>query len=341
MSTKIILTADDYGVVPDINQGVIDLVNLGVLNSVEIFPNYGPQGSDSLRNAHKLIEETKNSGNSFEIGAHLTITSGKPIEKTPGLATILQPSGEFKSYRDIPSSADGIALYNELEKQLKVLLDDPIIGPKVTHITNHHDTLWFYPNYTEELIKLANKYNLAIRNPNSIPKSKGWIYYVLQNMIRKISKSDKKRIQNAHKARKRGKFIGKSVTFKSTTYMNSKHYGTLDLSGHTPVDQLSTEVFKKRNKLNRMFKRALRDDAEVVEFMFHVRKGDESNLHDWRGKTDVEYYTGINPKYFDGRVVEYQSLKKNQNNIRNMFASSDYDSGSWDRHSVIIHLYEK
>jgi len=340
MSTKIILTADDYGVVPDLNDGIIHLVNLGVLNSVEIFPNFGAGGSDSLRNAHRLIEETMDSGNEFEIGVHLTVTSGKPVNATPGLAAIMNGT-EFRSFRDLPSTADLGALYNELEAQIKVLLDDPIVGPKVTHLTNHHDALWFYPNYAEVLTRLAGDYNLAIRNPNSVPKGKGWIYYVLQNLVRDISKTDKDVISSSYKARKKGKFIGRSVSFRSTDYMNSKHYGTLDTFGHTPVDQLDTEVFKKKGKLKRMFKKAHKDDVDVVEFMFHLRKGDEKSIHDWSGKDAVDYYSGVNPAYFDGRVVEYLSLVQYSDEINDLFHRVDYDRGSWKNHSVSITLEEE
>ena len=35
MKTKMLLTTDDYGVVPKINDAIIDLVKNGIVNSVE------------------------------------------------------------------------------------------------------------------------------------------------------------------------------------------------------------------------------------------------------------------------------------------------------------------
>ena len=65
---KIIFTADDFGVVPSVNDGIIHMVNKGLINSVEVFTNYGK----SIENTLGLINQTQ--GKSFELGVHLTIT---------------------------------------------------------------------------------------------------------------------------------------------------------------------------------------------------------------------------------------------------------------------------
>ncbi len=83
----LIVTADDYGVFPAINERIIDAVNDGKVNSVSIFSNYkgavlpnAPSGTpyeDALTNVRWLVNNTQ--GKSPELDCHLTVTSGKPL----------------------------------------------------------------------------------------------------------------------------------------------------------------------------------------------------------------------------------------------------------------------
>src|SRR4051812_27086814 len=72
---QLIITADDFGVYPSINEGIKSAVLKGKVNSVAVLPNY----KDSIKNTKELLEAVQNK---VEIGCHLTITSGKPLVAT-------------------------------------------------------------------------------------------------------------------------------------------------------------------------------------------------------------------------------------------------------------------
>ncbi len=318
--TEVIMTADDYGVVPDINEAICDLVQVGVIHSVEVFPNYGDSGSKSVDNTLRLLHIAESAERDLELGVHLTITSGKPLVADSGLEPVMV-GDSFTSYRDLEPGADPNAIYRELERQVQVFLDDQRLAPYLTHLTNHHDSLWFYEDYAKQLLKLSNTYGLPVRNPNSVPKNRIWIYYVLQNLVRSISKENKKKIREFYDERKKGKFPD---SFRSTEAMNNSFYSAQYLMRQIPAQEVQDELREKKGKLKRMFRQA-RKDYDLIEFMFHVRKG---GIYDWNGEDEVSYYSGIDPSYFDGRLMEFRGLWDNRTEIQDYFAS-DFNRGSW------------
>lgn len=324
---KIILSADDAGIVPQIDNAIADLVNRGILNSAEVLTNYGANGARSVYNTKQMVEQTKDSGNPLELGIHLTVTSGKPVIQQDGIQAILDHEGNFRSYRDLPSSANEETLYKELEAQAQILLDDAELGPKVTHMSNHHDALWFYPEYTRAYVKLADKLNLPIRNTKSIPESNSWFYYVFQNLLRDISQSDKTKLKEAYQLRKAGFFPGQKVTFHSTDYMDNRHYEVNHLWDDFDPRDARIVINRKKRKLKKMIEEAGTLGADgSVEFMFHIRKG---KLLDYSGAEELPYYKGVDPRYFDGRTLEYRSLRDNQRVVERKMEKEDCTIGGW------------
>ena len=75
---KLIITTDDYGVIPSINSAIIEAINKNKVNSVAAFSNYdgSRKYKSAVANAKILLDKTN--GN-VDLGCHVTITSGKPI----------------------------------------------------------------------------------------------------------------------------------------------------------------------------------------------------------------------------------------------------------------------
>lgn len=334
MNTKIIFSADDAGIVPQIDNAIADLVNRGILNSAEVLTNYGKEGANSLYNTLQMVEQTKASGNPIELGIHLTITSGKPLTQQDGLLSILDEKGQFVSYRDLGGGATEEAIYNELKAQAQILLDDRELGSKVTHMSNHHDALWFYPQYTRAYVRLANELNLPIRNTKSIPESNSWFYYVFQNLLRKISQADKDRISKAYQLRKNGYFPQEQLTFLSTDYMDNRHYEVNHLWDDFDPRDARIVINRKKRKLKKMIEEAGESrSTTLVEFMFHVRKG---KILDYSGTDSLPYYNGVDPRYFDGRTLEYRSLRDNQKVIERFMQKKDCEMALWKEAKEII-----
>src|SRR5688500_6181825 len=92
----LIVTADDYGVFPAINDAILDCVKAGKINSVAVLPNYDGNGhyASSVQNLQRLLNL---SDGNVDIGCHLTITSGKPVT-TDKMAFACDSEGNFKSF---------------------------------------------------------------------------------------------------------------------------------------------------------------------------------------------------------------------------------------------------
>ncbi len=344
--SKLIFTADDYGVDQSIDDGIIDLVNQGIIQSVEILPNYGDNGSLSIQNTLRLMDETKSFNPDLELGVHFTITSGKPIKHTSGLEPILC-KGHFISARKTNSAASTQAIYDELMEQAKVMKSNAQIWNRITHLTNHHDALWFFPEYTDAYIQVANKLQLPIRNPQVQPLIKEVSYYKVAGLLHG-SKEDKKKSRQAYKDREAGLFALKDLRYHSTHYLDSSFYSlrqTIFKSSPYSPDKF---IQRRQKELAAIFKRIKnyhdQHGQQVAEVLCHVRKGSLANSEirlseefrnqmgaDAFAEFDLSNYNGISTKYFDGRATEYTSLvwAKNSKKLQSLFDNHYVETGSW------------
>lgn len=325
---KVIFTADDFGVIPSVNAGITHLVDRGLINSVEVFTNY----EKSIENTHQLLKDVGDKP--FELGVHLTITSGKPLTNNPGLNPIVE-NGSFKPFSKINSRAKTNALYNELKLQIEQLMDDDELSKRLTHLTCHHDALWFFPNYTLQLEKLSKKYNLPVRNPKSFPPKRDKMYYtVIVPLLKKLNLSDEdvKLLKATYKLRKKGFFPKVDLNYRAPHYMDSRIYGPIPNLAIAP-DRKAKKVLQKQKKLAKMLRKAVvaggkREDY-LIEFMFHLRKGKLTGGHKaFRKEIEGIDYAGINTDYFDSRTIEYETLRFYENKIKALIGDK-FELGSW------------
>lgn len=327
---KLILTADDFGVVPSINEGITELVQKGLVNSVQVFTNY----KDSLQNTKKLIKDAPNS--QFELGVHLTITSGSPLTDKKALKPILDRKGNFSTFDELGSGANSTAIYHELKEQINVLRKDAELGPKLTHLTCHHDSLWFYPEYTKQLIKVSNEFDLPFRNPKSFPPKRDKMYYTVVVPILQFIKlgwSDAKLIKETYHLRKEGYFPNEDLVYKAPHYMDSRHYGPIPGTIILP-EKKADWIIEKQQKLQMMLQKAMVSGGpktvELIEFMFHVRKGAIGKGHkEYKQEIEDTGYGGINPKYFDSRVIEFEAIRRHETILKDLLKANAVALGSW------------
>ncbi|MES2554977.1 MAG: ChbG/HpnK family deacetylase [Bacteroidota bacterium] len=341
--SKIILTADDFGVDDSINKGIIALAKADIINSVEILPNY----ARSIESTLKLLDETKASNPNLELGVHLTVTSGKPILETDGLLPILC-KGHFISAKKTNSTAVPLAIFEELKRQVEVLKSNDQIWSKVTHLTNHHDALWFFPEYTEMYIDIANHFNLPIRNPEVLPSWKEASYYKFIGP-RNASKEDRRKSKGAYKLRENGAFESRDLDYYSTNYLDSSHYSLFRTILDSNPYKREKFIEIRQKELRKIFERikeshAKQQSPQIVEALFHVREG---GLQDSQVKLSLEErtekginafdefdlpdYNGITTTYFDGRSIEHDSLFHAHSNggLKELFEKNQVEKGKW------------
>src|SRR5262245_34993293 len=81
---RLIVNADDLGLSPAINLGVVELHAAGVVTSASLMMNL-PATADAL---------ALTAGSDLDIGVHLNLTAGAPM--TRGVDSLVGPDGRFR-----------------------------------------------------------------------------------------------------------------------------------------------------------------------------------------------------------------------------------------------------
>lgn len=309
---KVIFTADDFGVIPAIDEGIIKAVNAGKINSVAAFSNH-----DKFEQKIKtLIDEC--AGQKYEIGCHLTISSGKPVSgKKIGLLTrrgtlSLRKGKYFKKYTQMRRSRHTNRELNELHYELSKQVEqfDKYNIP-ITNLSCHHNTLFLFKDFHEIFFKVAKENGLAVRSPLNIPKAMNDLYIsmVVLRMFDNMSKENRKSIL-AHSRSMRSFLAGFDEPPKMPIALNTVHYGPLAL----PTNNLNdSEITSFADEKNLSLREELSVDApeeEVMEYVFHLIDDNYPMLREYCQQTKFSQskYSGIDSAYFDSRMAEQRAL---------------------------------
>ena len=295
---EIIFTADDFGIVNEIDKGIIEAIKTGLVKSVAVFAN----GENSIKKAKQLVNDYPK----VELGVHLTICSGSPVlgcNKVPSLCK--KNKNEFIGFEDFSDKLDLSQLEAELDAQIKLLKNNiPIY-----HLSSHYNLVTLLPKYYKVFLGLAKKHNLKVRPPKVLPTFRQNIF--LLNMRAKVIE-DVSPIVAANIegfGRLIDRYFKKHANgVKSPDYADTSHYGPIASSKIKSKAELNKKVKKKINKLERRLKTFQRSKYQSAEFILHLHE-DKLKSHDEYEKEIPGYYHGIDSRYFDSRVVELHSIK--------------------------------
>lgn len=130
---QLIVTADDCGMSQGINQATYDLHKRGYITAASVMTNF-----PAYRHALELFSDCPE----LDVGAHLTLTDGSPVDRRgPYHSHLLHRDHSFRDkfslyLRGMFFSKDTIRwIRNELDAQLRRLVDG---GLQAQHITTHH-----------------------------------------------------------------------------------------------------------------------------------------------------------------------------------------------------------
>ena len=156
MSTKFIITADDFGISPGVNDAIIKSHNKGSLTHASIMVN--------MKYFQDAIQKKKNQAKNLNIGLHLNLTTGKALSDINKINLLVDDKGYFKhsfvKLLLLPFLKDKKGLQKqieiEIENQINYCIKNNI---KLSHLDSHkhiHTIPWIF----EIVIKLSNKYKI-------------------------------------------------------------------------------------------------------------------------------------------------------------------------------------
>ena len=151
---QLIVNADDFGLHPLINAGIIKGHQEGFITSTSLMPS-APCWQEAVR----LAKENPRLG----IGAHLTLVGGVPsVLPKEQVSSLLDDDGLFLP--DYVAFAkryySGAVKQAELEAELRAQLERALsCGVNITHIDSHQHT-HVLPGINSLVLKLSNEYNI-------------------------------------------------------------------------------------------------------------------------------------------------------------------------------------
>jgi hopanoid biosynthesis associated protein HpnK len=162
LTRRLIVNADDFGLTPGINAGVLDAHTRGILTSASLFANAAAT-DDAIAIARRTA--------TLAVGCHLTLVDGSPVLPPSNLPT-LAPAGRFRPtwtsfVFDLLSRRIRLQEVElELSAQLRRLTG---AGLRLTHLDSHKH-VHAYPRVFAIVARLAQRFGIrTVRIPCEPP----------------------------------------------------------------------------------------------------------------------------------------------------------------------------
>jgi predicted glycoside hydrolase/deacetylase ChbG (UPF0249 family) len=152
-TSRLVVTADDFGLSPGVDHGILDAYRLGIVRSTALLVNF----SDVSDSVARLRQEPR-----LEVGIHLNLTAGPPVlppERVPSLVGI---DGQFHNFttffaRVALSKIDWNEVTLEWRAQFQRGID---LGCRFIFITSHQH-VHMLPEGARICAKLAHEFRVA------------------------------------------------------------------------------------------------------------------------------------------------------------------------------------
>jgi len=152
---RLVVNADDFGFTPDVNEGIVEAHQRGILTAATLMAN-GAGFDDAVRRAREVP--------SLDIGCHLVLVGGTSlVTGEPLPATIGRLLAALAGRR--------IRVYDELRAQVRRIVD---AGVRPTHLDTHKHT-HLAPPVLEAVARLGEEFGIAwVRRPFDFPLDAAW-----------------------------------------------------------------------------------------------------------------------------------------------------------------------
>ena len=303
MEKYVSITADDYGPHPFVNAGILKAIEADKIDSVNVLvnkysaanSNYEYNFSEAIQNLVETIGDKQ-----VGIGAHITISSGKPL--VPSKFLFLE-SGQFQNIKsfDFGTGRSHLQAINaELEAQILTLKSElEKYNKTLDHISSHHGLVSLFTPYNNELINVLLRHDIqtAIRNPLPVSKEKRLKKWFKKSHMKREGFGRAFRLldDNLNHVGKLLKGVKRKELVKKADHFRM-------IGCHVPNHFFDNFYGKpSEGEMNRVFKRfqhsIFKDYGELV---VHLGAGSNSNIE----------LNGINPDYFSTRLLEANILNQ-------------------------------
>lgn len=157
---QLIINADDLGLTPGCNAGIIRAMTEGIVTDTTLMIN--------TRYTEEAVTKLKNQGIS-RVGLHLNLTFGEPLIPADEVPSLVDANGRFN--RKIEKAApmmSPVEVKRELSAQVEKFL---ATGLGLTHLDGHHHA-HTYPEIIDIAISLAQQMGVPLRQTSEAVRQK-------------------------------------------------------------------------------------------------------------------------------------------------------------------------
>jgi chitin disaccharide deacetylase len=154
MLRHLVVNADDLGLTPGVNDGILDAHDLGVLTSASLFAG-APATDDAIRRVRART--------SLGVGVHLALVDGTPTLPARHVPTLVTGDGRFRPSwrRFIAACLHGRVSLDEVERELAAQIERLLdAGVALTHL-DAHKHVHAYPPVFAIVARLAVRFGIA------------------------------------------------------------------------------------------------------------------------------------------------------------------------------------
>jgi predicted glycoside hydrolase/deacetylase ChbG (UPF0249 family) len=147
---RLIVNADDFGLSPAVNRGIMELHTAGALTSASLLMNL-PATADAL---------ARSAGTDLDVGVHLNLTVGAPLACS--VPSLVGPDGRFgRLGMVLRRLASGQLRLAEVEREWAAQIEAFLAtGRTVAHLDSHiHIHAW--PGLSSVALRLARRYGIG------------------------------------------------------------------------------------------------------------------------------------------------------------------------------------
>lgn len=163
MPKRLIVNADDLGLSPGVNRGIVEAHTRGIVTSTTVMIN--------LPDAPSGLEQVAASAPDLGVGLHFNLTHGRPVSPPDQVRSLLDDEGRFYDIRQWPAvyaQFDADELAAELCAQVHRFIQ--LTGHAPDHLDSHQGVTSIHPVGLRTMLELAAEYSIPVRDPGiSLP----------------------------------------------------------------------------------------------------------------------------------------------------------------------------
>ncbi len=158
MPKYLIVNADDLGMSPGVNRGILEAHEKGIVTSTTVMINM-PAAEAGIRLAQQRAPR-------LGLGLHINLSFGAPVSDPARVPSLVLPDGRFCStYEELIELVPRFKaedLQAEITAQMARFIR--LAGCPPDHLDSHHGITYMHPAAFDVMLRLAAHYQIPIRN---------------------------------------------------------------------------------------------------------------------------------------------------------------------------------